>query len=223
MEASPSSGEVVFLRSTVQALRIMVGVVFAATVFDNLHHHNYGSQGYRRLINGYLEHGNQPSFQRSIMRLVRDHASVAGPLQEVTEIAIAVALLAGIAVPLFSLIAALLLAGLGVSEFAVGWAWELWPLALMAALVLFASLPAVRSRGLRALIGERPDAGGLLDPLGVVGRLALAAATGALVLWILHQNRQPASTTTRAAASVGLLLAANIVLDRVAARRIQRL
>ncbi len=213
------AGELAVLRAVVQALRVMVGVVFAATVFDNVHHHNYSEAGYRRLIDSYLTRGNQPEFQRSIMRFARDHAAIAAPLQEITEIGIAIALLAGVAVPLASLVATFLLAGLGVSEFAIYWAWELWPLVLMAALVTAAALPALRSRGLRAWALERPAAGGLLDPLGVLGKVALAVATGLVVFLILHQNRQPSDISVRAGVSVGLLLAANIALDRRATRR----
>lgn len=207
------------MRAVVQAMRIMVGVVFAATVFDNLRQHGYTEAGYRRTIDVYLAHGTQPGFQRDIMRFVRDHAAVAAPLQELTEITLAVCLLVGIAVPLASLVAGVLLAGLAVSEWGSTWPWELPPLVLMASLVTVAAVPALRARGPRAWILARPDGGGVLDRLGIAGRGSLALLVGVAVWYLMHVGRRPDATALKSGIAVAVLLLGNVALDAVAARR----
>ena len=59
--AASDRAELATLRAIVQAMRIMVGIVFAATVFDNLRQHGYTEAGYRRTIDGYLAHGDRKS------------------------------------------------------------------------------------------------------------------------------------------------------------------
>ena len=217
--AASDCAELATLRAVVQAMRIMVGIVFAATVFDTLRQHGYTEAGYRRTIDTYLAHGTQPGIQRDIMRFVRDHAVVAAPLQELTEITLAVCLLVGIAVPLASLVAGIQLAGLTASEWGSTWTWELPPLVLMAFLVTAAAVPALRAHGPRVWIFGRPDGGGVLDRVGIAGRVGLALLVGVVVWYLMHVTRRPDATALKGGIAVVVLLLGNIALDAAAARR----
>lgn len=112
--------EIAALRASLNAMRALVGAVFAYTVFDNFSHHNYSAGGYRHLISGYLRHDNSQFFH-PFMQFASDHSTVFGPLQAVAEISIAVALLVGVAVPFAALLASGLLTGLFLAETGLYW------------------------------------------------------------------------------------------------------
>ena len=207
----------VALRTPAQVLRILVGMVFAFSFFDNIAHHNYTSAGYRRLIEHYLERGTAPGPWKDVMRFAAHHAAVFAPAQAVGEASLAICLLAGLAVPLAALAATGQLAALFVSEIGSGWVWELPPLVVAAALVALASQRSLRSP--YRLLRDRPSAGGALDPLGVLGRSMLAVTTGALVALIVAQARSSTTVATRTGIAIALLLLASVALDLNAKRR----
>ena len=106
-------------------MRIGLGAMFLYVFFENLSKGLYGKDGYAGLINYYVEKGHAPGFWKSIMSLAAAHATVAGPLQAVTEISFGVFLLLGLLTRPVALAAFLFLTSLWVSEWGTAWIWEL--------------------------------------------------------------------------------------------------
>jgi uncharacterized membrane protein YphA (DoxX/SURF4 family) len=118
-------------------LRITLGAFFLSTFFENLGKGLYGAEGYAGLIRSYIQHGRAPSIWKLVMGFTAAHAAIAGPVQAVLEASLGVSLILGF----FSRPAALLafgfLTGLWVSEWGIGWIWELLvPMVVAAALTL---------------------------------------------------------------------------------------
>ena len=118
-------------------LRVAIGALFLSTFFENLGKGLYGAKGYAGLIRSYIHYGHAPTVWKQVMGLMAAHAAVAGPLQGVFEPSVGVLLILG----LFSRPAALaafgFLTGLWVSEWGIGWIWELLvPMVVAAALTL---------------------------------------------------------------------------------------
>ena len=118
-------------------LRVALGALFLSTFFENLGKGLYGAKGYAGLIRSYIHYGHAPAVWKQVMGFTAAHAAVAGPLQGVFEASLGVLLILG----LFSRPAALMafgfLSGLWVSEWGIGWIWELLvPMIVAAALTL---------------------------------------------------------------------------------------
>jgi uncharacterized membrane protein YphA (DoxX/SURF4 family) len=118
-------------------LRVALGALFLSTFFENLGKGLYGAKGYAGLIRSYIHYGHAPAIWKQVMGFTAAHAAVAGPLQGVFEASLGVLLIFG----LFSRPAALMafgfLSGLWVSEWGIGWIWELLvPMIVAAALTL---------------------------------------------------------------------------------------
>ena len=118
-------------------LRIAIGALFLSTFFENLGKGLYSAKGYAGLIHYYIQYGHAPTVWKHVMGFNAAHAAVAGPLQAVFEASLGVALILGF----FSRPAALLafgfLSALWVSEWGLGWYWELLvPMIVAAALTL---------------------------------------------------------------------------------------
>lgn len=205
------------LRTPPQVLRILVGMVFAFSFFDNISHSNYSRTGYQRLIEHYLARTAAPGPWKDVMRFIAHHAAVFAPAQAVGEGSLAVLLLAGIAVPFAALAATGQLGALFLSEIGGGWVWELPPLVVAAALVALASARSLGSVG--RLLRDRPSAGGALDPIGRAGRCVLAVGTGALIALIVSTARSSTTVATRTGVAIALLLLVNVALDLAAKRR----
>ena len=67
-------------------MRLGLGAMFLYVFFENLYKGLYGKDGYADQINYYIEKGHAPGFWKSIMSLAANHATVAGPMQAVTEV-----------------------------------------------------------------------------------------------------------------------------------------
>jgi uncharacterized membrane protein YphA (DoxX/SURF4 family) len=106
-------------------MRIGLGAMFLYVFFENLSKGLYGKDGYAGLINYYVEKGHAPGFWKSIMSLAAAHATVAGPLQAVTEISSGAFLLLGLLTRPVALAAFLFLSLLWISEWGTAWIWEL--------------------------------------------------------------------------------------------------
>jgi uncharacterized membrane protein YphA (DoxX/SURF4 family) len=106
-------------------VRLTIGVMFVWVFFENLGKDLYKPSNYAGLINDYIENGSAPAVWKSVMALMAAHASMAAPLQGVTEISLGVLLVLGLFTRLAALFAFVFLASLWVSEWGTAWIWEL--------------------------------------------------------------------------------------------------
>src|SRR6267143_1640007 len=134
-------------------MRVGLGTMFLYVFFENLRKGLYGKDGYTGLINYYVDNGHAPAFWKSIMSLAAAHATVAGPLQAVTEISFGVLLLIGLLTRPVALAAFLFLSSLWISEWGTAWIWELL-IPMIAALALMIGA-AGRKWGIDAIIASR--------------------------------------------------------------------
>ena len=134
-------------------IRIAIGAMFVWVFFENYGKGGYTPAGYRGVIEYYLKSGHAPAVWKSVMAFVADHASVAGPLQAVSELAFGVALVTGTASRLAAGAAAGFLFTLWLSELGAGWIWELL-VPTIAAAALALTRPG-RTWGVDALLSRR--------------------------------------------------------------------
>src|SRR5690349_20311386 len=76
--------------------RLGLGFLFVSVFFENLGKGLYSPSGYSGLINYYIEKGHGPQVLKSVMALMASHATIAGPMQGVTEISFGVLLVLGL-------------------------------------------------------------------------------------------------------------------------------
>ena len=112
-------------RAGLAIMRLGLGAMFLYVFFENLSKDLYGKDGYAGLINYYIEKGHAPGFWKNIMSLAASHATIAGPMQAVTEVSFGLFLLLGLLTRPVALAAFLFLASLWVSEWGTAWIWEL--------------------------------------------------------------------------------------------------
>jgi uncharacterized membrane protein YphA (DoxX/SURF4 family) len=99
--------------------------MFVWVFFENLGKDLYKPSNYAGLINDYIQNGSAPAVWKSVMALMAAHASMAAPLQGVTEISLGVLLVLGLFTRPAALVAFAFLASLWVSEWGTAWIWEL--------------------------------------------------------------------------------------------------
>ncbi|MFN2529787.1 MAG: DoxX family protein [Pyrinomonadaceae bacterium] len=116
-------------------LRVALGSLFIWVFFENLRKGLYSTSGYSGLINYYIEKGHGPQLLKGVMVLMANHASLAGPMQGLTEITFGVLLLIGLLTRPIALAAFLFLGTLWLAEWGTAWIWELL-MPMIAALVL---------------------------------------------------------------------------------------
>jgi len=134
-------------------MRLGLGSLFVSVFFENLGKGLYSPSGYSGLINYYIEKGQGPQLLKSIMALMASHATVAGPMQGVTEITFGALLLIGLLTRPVALGALLFLSTLWVAEWGTAWIWELLiPMIVAFALTIGA---AGRKWGIDALLARR--------------------------------------------------------------------
>ena len=118
-------------------LRVALGALFLSTFFENLGKGLYGAQGYAGLIRYYIQDGHAPAVWKQVMGFNAAHAAIAGPLQAVLEASLGVLLIVGLFSRPAALVAFGFLTGLWVSEWGIGWIWELLvPMVVAVALTL---------------------------------------------------------------------------------------
>jgi uncharacterized membrane protein YphA (DoxX/SURF4 family) len=118
-------------------LRVALGALFLSTFFENLGKGLYGAEGYAGLIRYYIQAGHAPTVWKHVMEFNAAHAGIAGPLQAVLEASLGVSLILGFFSRPAALVAFGFLTGLWVSEWGIGWIWELLvPMVVAAALTL---------------------------------------------------------------------------------------
>ncbi len=106
-------------------VRLTIGALFVWVFFENLGKGLYTPSGYAGLIHDYIENGQAPAAWKSVMALAASHASMAAPLQGLTEISLGVLLVLGLFTRPVALVAFAFLASLWVSEWGTAWIWEL--------------------------------------------------------------------------------------------------
>ncbi len=121
-------------------LRITLGALFLSTFFENLHKDLYTAKGYASLIRYYIQYGHAPEVWKHVMAITAAHAPLTGPAQGVLECSLGIFLIIGLLSRAAALVAFGFLTGLWVSEWGLGWIWELLvPMAVAAALSIGAS------------------------------------------------------------------------------------
>jgi uncharacterized membrane protein YphA (DoxX/SURF4 family) len=106
-------------------VRMTIGAMLVWVFFENLGKGLYKPSGYADLIHNYIENSSAPAAWKSVMALAANHASMAAPLQGVTEISLGVLLVLGLFTRPVALVAFAFLASLWVSEWGTAWIWEL--------------------------------------------------------------------------------------------------
>jgi uncharacterized membrane protein YphA (DoxX/SURF4 family) len=140
-------------RTSLVILRLTIGLMFVWVFFENLGKDLYTPSGYAGLIHDYIENGKAPAAWKTVMALAASHASIAAPLQAVTEISLGVLLVLGFCTRLVALVAFAYLASLWVSEWGIAWIWELL-VPVLASLTLAVGC-AGRTWGIDSILARR--------------------------------------------------------------------
>ena len=106
-------------------VRVTVGAMFVWVFFENLGKGLYRAAGYAGLIEYYIKNSHAPAVWKSVMALAQSHASMAAPLQGLTEISLGILLVIGLFTRPAAFVAFLFLGSLWLSEFGTSWIWEL--------------------------------------------------------------------------------------------------
>src|SRR5579863_8152461 len=134
-------------------VRLTVGAMFVWVFFENKGKGLYTPSGYAGLIQYYIQHDTAPAAWKSVMALAAAHASMAAPLQELTEISLGVLLVLGLLTRPVALVAFMFLGSLWISEWGTSWIWELL-VPVMASLALSIG-SAGRTWGVDAILARR--------------------------------------------------------------------
>jgi uncharacterized membrane protein YphA (DoxX/SURF4 family) len=159
MNITPTRSEERSVNSDVQAriglalVRLTIGAMLVWVFFENLGKGLYTPGGYSGLINYYIQHSHSPSAWKAVMATAASHASIAAPLQALTEISLGVLLVLGLLTRPVALVASLYLASLWVSEWGTSWIWELL-VPVLASFALFVGR-AGRAWGVDAFLARR--------------------------------------------------------------------
>ena len=106
-------------------VRLTIGAMFVSVFFENLGKGLYRPAGYAGLINYYITHDHAPAAWKAVMGLAASHASMAAPIQGVTELSLGILLVLGLLTRPAAFVAFLYLGSLWVSELGTSWIWEL--------------------------------------------------------------------------------------------------
>jgi len=106
-------------------LRVALGALFLTTFFENFHKELYTAKGYAGLIHYYIQYGHAPAVWKQVMGLMAAHSAIAGPMQALLESSLGIFLIIGLLSRPAALVAFGFLTGLWISEWGIGWYWEL--------------------------------------------------------------------------------------------------
>jgi uncharacterized membrane protein YphA (DoxX/SURF4 family) len=134
-------------------LRLTLGALFLSTFFENLGKGLYTPAGYASLIQSYIKYGHAPAVWKAAMASAAAAALVTAPLQATLEASLAVLLIIGLLTRPAALLAFAFLTGLWVSEWGLGWIWELL-VPMIVALVLTLG-PSSEYLAVDAAVGKR--------------------------------------------------------------------
>ena len=151
--AVPAVGPQTLAANGLAIVRVTIGAMFVSVFFENLGKGLYKPAGYAGLINYYIAHDHAPAVWKAVMGLAASHASLAAPMQGLTEISLGILLLIGLFTRPAATVAFLFLGSLWISELGTSWIWELL-VSVMACLGL-AIGSAGRKWGVDAWLAER--------------------------------------------------------------------
>lgn len=134
-------------------VRVTIGAMLVWVFFENLGKGLYTPAGYAGLINYYIKASHSPAAWKAVMSLAASHASMAAPMQAVTEIGLGILLVIGLLTRPAAFVAFLYLGSLWVSEWGTSWIWELL-VSVLASLSLVVGR-AGRAWGVDALLARR--------------------------------------------------------------------
>src|SRR5215468_15299 len=106
-------------------VRLTIGAEFVWVFFENLGKGLYTPGGYAGLIRYYIEKSHSPAVWKAVMGLAAKHASMAAPMQGLTEITVGILLILGLFTRPAAFVAFLFLGSLWISELGTSWIWEL--------------------------------------------------------------------------------------------------
>lgn len=106
-------------------VRVTIGVMFIWVFFENMGKGLYKPAGYAGLIGYYIKSSHSPAAWKAVMSLAASHATIAAPMQAMTEISLGILLLIGLLTRPAAFVAFLFLGSLWISEFGTSWIWEL--------------------------------------------------------------------------------------------------
>src|SRR5262249_2197131 len=134
-------------------VRVTIGAMFVWVFFENLGKGLYTPGGYAGLINHYIQASHSPAAWKAGMGLAASHATLAAPVQGLTEISLGILLLIGLFTRPAAFVAFLFLGSLWISELGTSWIWEL--LVSVLACLGLAIGRAGRKWGIDALLAQR--------------------------------------------------------------------
>jgi uncharacterized membrane protein YphA (DoxX/SURF4 family) len=114
-----------FAANGLALVRLTIGAMFVWVFFENKGKGLYTVAGYSGLINYYIKASHSPAAWKALMGVMANHASIAAPLQGLTEISLGILLIIGLLTRPAAFIAFLFLGGLWISELGTAWIWEL--------------------------------------------------------------------------------------------------
>ncbi len=106
-------------------VRVTIGAMLIWVFFENLGKGLYTPAGYAGLINYYIKASHSPAAWKAVMGLAASHASMAAPMQALTEISLGILLVIGLLTRPAAFVAFLYLGSLWISEWGTAWIWEL--------------------------------------------------------------------------------------------------
>jgi uncharacterized membrane protein YphA (DoxX/SURF4 family) len=106
-------------------VRLTIGAMFVWVFFENLGKGLYTPAGYTGLISYYIKQSHSPAAWKAVMGLAASHASMAAPMQGITEISLGILLVIGLLTRPVAFVAFLFLGSLWLSELGTAWIWEL--------------------------------------------------------------------------------------------------
>jgi len=157
LSETPEAAALAQARLGLAIARITIGAMFVWVFFENLGKGLYTAAGYSGLIHYYLKAGKAPAAWKAVMALAAQNASMAAPMQAVTEISLGVLLVLGLFTRPAATVGFLFLGSLWMSEWGTAWIWEL--LVPVLTLLGLALGRAGRGWGMDAILAQkRPSA-----------------------------------------------------------------
>jgi uncharacterized membrane protein YphA (DoxX/SURF4 family) len=121
----PCSARQGYAANGLALVRFTIGAMFVWVFFENLGKGAYTPAGYAGLINYYIKASHSPAVWKAVMGVMASHATMAAPMQAVTEISLGGLLVIGLVTRPAAFLAFLFLSSLWVSELGTAWIWEL--------------------------------------------------------------------------------------------------